>query len=265
MRLRNPDWEVPSRAPDAPAPSVQIWRLRLGDLDGDLVEAFRPLTVPSEHARARRYKFEADRHRHLGGRALVRLVLARQYNCAPRDLSLVEGPHGKPRLQEPPNDGPTLHFNVAHTANVVVAAFSRAHPVGIDVESLTRDADMEALAQRVLTEAERKHWRAFPKARREDGFIHLWTCKEAFLKATGRGLQRALHSIECCFDGSTVVDLDDAEGYAPSSPDNHAGRWAVRPFLASESIAGAVVRKHSLPWTVAWADAAQLVNRHSPS
>lgn len=265
MRLRNPDWEVPSREPDAPAPSVQIWRLRLGDLDGDLIEAFRPLTVPSEHRRAHRYEFDTDRHRHLAGRALVRLVLARQYNCAPRDLSLIEGPHGKPELQEPPNDGPTLHFNVAHTANVVVAAFSRTHPVGIDVESLRRDADTEALAQRVLTEAERQRWRALPAAHRRDAFIHLWTCKEAFLKATGRGLQRALHSIECRFDGDTVETLKDADGHRPASKQDSAAQWAVRSFSASESIAGAVVRKHSLPASLTWTDAARLVNRHARS
>jgi len=265
MDLYCPDWTDSSQEPEAPAPPVQIWRLRLSDLDGDPLDALRPLTVSSEHARAHRYAFDADRHRHLAGRAVVRLALARRYGCAPRALALTDGPHGKPQLQEPPEDAPTLHFNVAHTADVVVVALSRTHPVGIDVESLSRDADTEALAQRVLTTAEQQWWRTRPKAHRHTAFLHLWTCKEAFLKATGQGLQRPLHTIECTFDGDTVDALDDAEGHRPASPEASAAEWPVRSFSAAEGIAGTVARKHSLPSSLAWTDAARLVNHHARS
>lgn len=266
MHLHSPDWTDPSLESEAPAPAVQIWRLRLSDLDDDPLETLRPLTVPSEHARARRYQFDADRHRHLAGRALVRLVLSRRYECDPRVFSLTDGPHGKPHLQEPPEaDRPPLHFNVAHTADVVVAAFSRTHPVGIDVESQQRDADVDALAQRVLTEAERRQWRTRPESHRRDVFLHLWTCKEAFLKATGRGLQRAPHTIECTFDGDTVVGLNDANGHAPPSSEVSAARWAVHPFSASDGALGAIVRKERLPSSVAWVDAAEFLNRRSYS
>ena len=265
MQLSSPNWTDPPREPGAPAPPVQIWRLRLKELDGDPLETLRPLTVSSEHARARRYQFEADRHRHLAGRALVRLALSRRYRCDPRALSLTDGPHGKPHLQEPPEGNPILHFNVAHTADVVVAAFSRTHPVGIDVESQHRDADVDALAQRVLTEAERRRWRTGPEAHRRDMFLHLWTCKEAFLKATGRGLQRALRTIECTFDEDTVVGLNDAEGHSPPSSEASATRWAVRPFSASANAMGAIVRKDHLPSSLGWIDAAEALNRRSHS
>jgi 4'-phosphopantetheinyl transferase len=265
MQLRSPEWTDPPREPEAPTPPVQIWRLRLSDLDGDPLDTLRPLTAASEHRRACRYQFAADRHRHLAGRAVVRLVLARRYGCAPRDLSLTDGPHGKPRLKASPSDAAPLHFNVAHTKDVVVAAFSQAHPVGIDVESTRREADTEALAQRVLTAAEREWWRARPKAHRHAAFLHLWTCKEAFLKATGHGLQRAPRTIECTFDGDTVGALTDAEGHTPTDPEASAARWVVRSFSASADGAGAVVRKQAFPSSLAWTDAARLVNRHARS
>lgn len=265
MQLNSPPWTAPSRESRAPAPSMQIWRLRLGDLAGDPVGALRPLTVPTEHDRARRYEFDADQHRHLAGRALVRLVLARQYGCAPRDPSITEGPHGKPQLYGSVGDETVLKFNVAHTDDVIVAAFGRTHPVGIDVESRTRDADLDGLAQRVFTEAELQRWRALSTSRRRDVFFRIWTCKEAFLKATGQGLQRAPRTVECTFTEAGEVALSDAEGHSPTSPDTAAARWAVRSFAASTGIVGAVVRKHNLPASVAWIDAAPLLNRHGPS
>lgn len=263
MQLRSPDWTDPPLQAGASGSPVQIWRLHLSDLDGDPWEALRPLTVPSEHDRARRFEFDADRHRHLAGRALARLVLSRRYGCDPRILSIAEGPHGKPYLKAPPDDEPPLHFNIAHTADLVVVACSQTHPVGIDVESQRRDANVQALAQRVFTEKERRHWRTHSKADRHDLFIHLWTCKEAFLKATGRGLQRAPRTIECLFKRDAVTKLTDADGHSPSSPDASAGQWAVHPFLATEGIAGAIVRKHALPSPVDWIDAAGLLNRPS--
>jgi 4'-phosphopantetheinyl transferase len=260
MPLHRPDWTDPSGKPDSFVPPVQIWRLRLGDLDGDPEDTLLPLTVPSEHRRAQRYEFDADRHRHLAGRALVRLGLSRHYERAPRDFSITEAPHGKPHLPDAPDGTPTLHFNVAHTDDVVVAAFSRTHPVGIDVESLKREADVEALAERIFTDAERQRWRTLPDDHRRDTFFHLWTCKEAFLKATGQGLQRAPHTIECQFDGNMVATLDDADGYTLRSSDSPAARWAVRSFVASEGIFGALVREHDLPSPLVWSDASHFLD-----
>lgn len=263
MQLTSPDWDdrIPTTVASSP---VQIWRLRLGDLDDNPLETLRPLTVPAEHARAHRYEFDADRHRHLAGRGLARFVLSRQYDCTPQALSITEGAHGKPRLQGPPSDHPTLHFNIAHTEDVVVVAVSRAHPVGIDVESQHRDADTDALARRVLTETERRRWQERPAPDRPAAFFHLWTCKEAFLKATGHGLQRAPDTIECRFDGDTVAALADADG-PPSSSGTSAAPWTVHPFSASAGVVGAVVHKHEDSASLAWTDAASLLNRRAAS
>ena len=55
--------------------------------------------------------------------------------------------------------------------------------------------------------------------------------------------------------------LDDAAGYSPLSSNTSATRWAIRSFLASEDVAGAVVRRHVLPSLPVWTDAFPLLNR----
>ena len=255
MHLPAPTWTSswPAGRP------VSVWRLRLNALGGDPEEVLRPLTVPSEHERARRFAFAADRHRHLAGRALVRLVASRRYDCTPDSFTLTEGPHGKPRLQDPPGDAPRLHFNVGHTGTVVVVAFSRRQPIGIDVEPRARTVDAPSLAGRVLTALERDRWQSRPAPHRQAAFLHVWTCKEAFLKATGEGLHRAPKTIESIVDGSTVVALRDASD-APDTPPS-TNEWAVRPFSAADGVIGAIVRKGEVPTPLSWVDATDLLSR----
>jgi len=257
MHLPSPKWTSswPEWGP------LSVWRLRLDALSAPPEDLLRPLTIPSEHERARRYQFEADRHRHLGGRALARLVLSRRLDRAPQALTFDEGPHGKPHLEPSPDDGPPLHFNVAHTGDVVLVVVSQGMPVGIDVESRAREMDAAALADRVCTEAERAWWRGRPESHRHDAFLHLWTCKEAFLKATGEGLQRAPDTIECRVDGSTVRRLDDATESPSASPSAPAANWAVRPFSAADGVVGALVHPQDHVPPVSWVDATGLLPR----
>ena len=93
---------------------------------------------------------------------------------------------GKPYLPELPE----LNISLSHRADWVACAFSPV-PVGIDIEPLSGEsdalADVDQLAQ-FLHSTERS-W----LAKREEGdrcraFCLLWTRKEAYLKATGRGL-----------------------------------------------------------------------------
>lgn len=263
MPYNSMEWTDPVREDIPKNTGVYIWRLRLTNLGGAPLQVLRPLTVPAEHVRARRYRYDADRHRHLAGRALVRAFVARRYDCPPQAVSIGEGPHGKPYLKEPQDDDSSLEFNIAHTDEVVVAAFSQTHPVGIDIEPLDRDADTEALADRVFTEAEQRHWRALPKPDRSRAFLRVWTCKEAFLKAVGAGLHRAPKTVECLFDDNMVVGLTDANDYRPSPPTTSADRWVLHSFSATDGIDGAIVRRHSFPSSPVFADAERLIHQLS--
>lgn len=127
-------------------------------------------------------------------------------------------------------------------------------------EPHTRSVDAPSLAERVLTASERDRWRSRPASCRQAALLHLWTCKEAFLKATGEGLRRAPTTVESIADGSTVVALRDAPGSsAPSSAP--ADEWSVRPFSATDGVLGAIVRKGTMPSPVSWVDATDIVTR----
>lgn len=103
----------------------------------------------------------------------------------PRELGLerVEwktGTHGKPRLT---HAAAGWGFNLSHAGDYVVAALAKGAAIGVDLESLARKADVEALGARVFSESER----ALARTGGREAFFTLWSQKEALLKALGCG------------------------------------------------------------------------------
>ncbi len=90
------------------------------------------------------------------------------------------GTHGKPRLA---GGGGGWGFNLSHAGGYVVAALAQGVAIGVDLESLARKADVEALGARVFSASEREWVRAGGRA----AFFTLWSQKEALLKALGCG------------------------------------------------------------------------------
>lgn len=257
MRLERPNWSASAPEASGGRAPVKVWRLRLEDLGTAPMARLRRLTVPSEWERAERFRQEADRLRHLAGRALLRAVVGEEYGCDPRTLSIVQDVNGKPHLEGSVGDAPVPEVNVAHAADVVVVAISEEHAVGIDVEPLDRELDADLLADRVFTPTERERWRAQPAAARRAFFVHVWTCKEAFLKATGRGLRQGAQSVECVFSGARATGVRDLAGDGAELETE----WALRVFRASEQVAGAVVREAPLPSSLEFGNGAPLVRR----
>ena len=92
-------------------------------------------------------------------------------------------PTGKPYLK----DYPSLFFNLSHTDNLILIAFSNL-PVGVDVEKNERNADKEAIIKHFFSENEQQSFFSQLEKDRQLAFVKGWTRKEAILKATGEGL-----------------------------------------------------------------------------
>jgi 4'-phosphopantetheinyl transferase len=108
------------------------------------------------------------------------------YNFNEVDDEIVYNNYGKPRLRYIP-----LHFNISHTNNVVVCAFSYEE-IGIDIEKIT-NIDMETFKPH-LTKSE---WDQIQTSKNKlSEFYNFWTKKEAIIKLMGKGLSIPLNSFE---------------------------------------------------------------------
>ena len=157
------------------------------------------LLCPEEQARAERLLSERDRRLWTRSRGLLRALLSRYLHEEPSALRFATGAHGKPELSDEA-DGPSsasqhdpsrqrkLSFNLSHSGQLALYAFTEAGPVGVDVEVARRSIDEIALAARVFGPAEARRLEELEPAIREGEFLRVWTRHEAQLKCHGTGI-----------------------------------------------------------------------------
>jgi len=171
------------REPRAP------WLVLADRRDGRLAPAaalLAPLLDGPERERRERFRREEDRQRFLLGRGLLRLALGAWLGRDPCQLRFCPGPHGKPELAGP--GAAAIHFNVAHSGDLILLAFHPACPVGVDVERLRPELAWEPLARRLLEASECRRLEGLSAGQGAGAFLAAWCRLEARLKARGEGL-----------------------------------------------------------------------------
>lgn len=149
---------------------------------------------PDDARRAAEFGSVAARVAFTVGRRLRDDVLSRTLGIEAGALRFAVGTRGKPCLTEPAGAG--LAFNVSHSHGVVALAVARTRDLGLDVEAVRPLPAVARLAHRFLAPAERDAVMSRDDADRARTFLIVWTRKEAWLKATGRGLSVRLSAVE---------------------------------------------------------------------
>ena len=167
---------------------VHVWRI---SADGrDDLEPFAKVLSPEERASAEKFHFERERRSFIVSRGTLRHLLASYTGENAARIHLGFGSHGKPFLANTHLSG--LRFNISHSREIALLAFALNHEIGVDVEFKRPDVDFVALADMSFSKDERAAIAACPPADRADLFYEYWTCKEACIKADGRGLSLPL-------------------------------------------------------------------------
>ena len=198
---------------DLPEGEVHVWCAPLDGLLARESSLFRTMS-PDEKARARRFVFERDRERFSVCRGLLRRILGSYLGVAPSEVQFAYGAHGKPRLG-PSHAGSGLRFNVSHSGQLALLAFTHHWEVGVDIELLRHLADVEELARESLSVLEQKALLTLPPELRSAAFLRAWTRKEAILKALGAGIGAPLDRFSVSLDAGThieILDMDPSMG-----------------------------------------------------
>jgi len=113
-------------------------------------------------------------------------LLAAYAGDRPAQIRFRYGAQGKPAIASTGN--PNLWFNVAHSGDAVLLGFAADREIGVDVEGMQNGMDFAGLAQSSFSPTERDAVLALAPEKRASLFYEYWTCKEACIKADGRGL-----------------------------------------------------------------------------
>ncbi len=228
-------WAVPV-IQDRPLPlesdEAHVWRVSLDVADANLPHFRRGLSEV-ERERADRYRVPEPRRHYTVMRAVLRSILSRYLDVDPARLSFATGPDGKPELAAPHG---SVQFNVSHSHGLGLCAVARCR-VGVDVEHVGRRTENLAdIVKRFFSPAEQVEFLELPAEERRQGFFNGWTRKEAFIKATGRGLFAVLDS----FDVS-LTPGEPPRITAVRDPTERAACWSLFSLEPGDGYTGALV------------------------
>lgn len=147
------------------------------------------LKIVSEERRrkAEKFCFASDRRLSVGAELLLQKAI-KLANLPEKPLRFAFGSEGKPYLLEYDE----VHFNLSHAGEYVLCALS-GREVGCDLEPV-RQIDLKVARQFFTSEETAQILRQPDEEAQWNCFYRLWTLKESFLKATGKGLKLDLNS-----------------------------------------------------------------------
>jgi 4'-phosphopantetheinyl transferase len=236
MTAHNHVWLPPPPDLTLSRDEVHVWQADLDPPASRLQQLAQTLSA-DEHSRAKRFYFEQHRQRFIAGRGILRTILGRYLGIEPRQLQFCYGPRGKPALAET-SGGSILQFNLSHSQGLALYAVTRDRQIGIDLECIRSISDVEQIAKRFFSAREYAVISELPPNQKQEAFFRCWTCKEAYLKATGEGLAQ-LDRIEVLLTPGEPVTLLNVTG------DLHTAQgWVLQEltpasgYLAALAVAG---------------------------
>jgi len=137
----------------------------------------------------------------IGSRLLLEYALNRYCGLTLEEARLAKDSFGKPVFQ----NNPDIHFNLSHSKNQLFCGIDSL-PIGVDIEWI-RPTD-QGLPTRFFRPEEAAHLESLPESFRQRAFFEMWTAKESYMKATGRGFSLPLNQIVPDWGTHTISSCD---------------------------------------------------------
>ncbi len=227
--------------------SIQLWYVDVCQLSASFYQRLFDSLSPDERERAASFKFEEDQYIFVIARGILRHLLAAYLKQSPSDIDFTYNAYGKPFLKQPKQDNP-IYFNLSHSNDMVVYAFSLEKFIGIDIEYMKVDIVEPGVVQQVLSEKEQKVFYRKPIEKQPLSFFRIWVCKESLIKALGHGFSYSPLKIE--------LDISkDPISLSKEEQDKlFAQKWLLKEFSLTYGYVGAVAlkTKQSKGLTYSW-------------
>lgn len=145
-----------------------------------------------------KYHKKEDAKRALISDVLLRRIICSDLGIENKDIVFDRNEYGKPSLK----DYPDYYFNISHSGDWVVCCTCN-FPIGVDVEQI-KPIDF-TIAKRFFSTNEYKNLMNKNVQQRLPYFFELWTLKESYIKAIGKGLSIPLNSFTLRIDAGYIT------------------------------------------------------------
>jgi 4'-phosphopantetheinyl transferase len=216
---------------------IHVWSTEL-TITQEQENAKLSLLSGDERERALRFHFPIHRQRYIAARSFLRQILSNYFNTDPTEFIFSYGENEKPHLFIPENT--PFQFNLSHSHEMAVYAFTLDHAIGVDIEKIQPDYNLD-VAQRYFSTRENADMLRLSPQDRIPCFYRIWSRKEAIIKAIGKGLSMPLPSFSVSASNITeVIVLEDNQ------------HFTLAPILIDAGYQSAVATKQSVKKIIYW-------------
>ncbi len=228
------EWHLPVSPVLLLQDQVHLWRASLEVSPSTLQTLFTALSK-DERERAARFRFSRDQQHFIVAHGILRKLLACYLQIDTSSLFFVKNAYGKPAL-DPAFHSADLHFNLSHSQDIALFAFSYRRELGVDVEYMRKEVEYDQLARFCFSAYEQQILSSLVGSMKEEAFFNCWTRKEAYIKARGLGLSLPL----ALFDVS-LLPLEPARLLESRESPDEVSRWSFCALVPGMGYAGALV------------------------
>ncbi|MBO0798881.1 MAG: 4'-phosphopantetheinyl transferase superfamily protein, partial [Blastocatellia bacterium] len=213
---------------------AHVWRVSLKQRSAT-VSQLSSLLAPDERERADRYHRAVDRDRFTVARAVLRKIIALYLPVSAGAVKFTYNKYGKPDISDDQNEC-NLRFNLSHSNELALCAFTRARAIGIDIEYIREDFATLEIAEHFFAKAEVKALASLPEKQRVRAFFNCWSRKEAYIKALGLGISFPLDRFAVSLGPDAKAALLKVE-----DDDHEPERWMMYELLPEDGYAAALI------------------------
>lgn len=239
------EWKSPPSLPALGSDDVHLWRVSLR-IASNQVQQFQGLLASDEMSRMKRFRFSSDRDCYIIVRGILRVLLGIYLQIPPRQIKFHYSERGKPILAAG-QANLFLNFNVSHSHEQALLAFTYNRAIGVDLEYIRPDIVREHVAERFFSPQETNTLRMLPDSLQPVAFFNCWTRKEAFIKATGEGLSRPLDQFSVSLIPGEPARLLNIQ---PESSESFA--WLLQELDVGSKYAAALAVQHPVNQIFCW-------------
>lgn len=154
--------------------------------DVKLLKILESSTIDSNR-KLKLFKNRNEAIRRLISSLLIRRIIRDELNIPETNITFTYNKYGKPFL----NESDFFHFNISHSGDWIVCVIDK-HEIGVDIEKI-QPIDLD-IAKEFFSSQEYNYIMSKPFNERTYAFYEIWTLKESYLKAIGKGLSIPLKS-----------------------------------------------------------------------
>lgn len=210
---------------------VHLWFLDLGNLSNSLRAA---LGAPGEDAPA-----ATTGQLLMARRFYLRLLLGAYLGLPGKEVKINRKIRGKPVLDVSVHPE-EIHFSMAKSEDRLLVGISASSHIGVDLEPANRQAcNALGVAKRYFSPAEATALAELAPGSLQPSFLRVWACKEAVVKASGKGIANQFARFTVDTDISNPAAVLDFDGKGP-------GEWSLALVSPQVDFLGAVAIEDKL-------------------